>query len=194
VVLAGGGKESLLEIPGKANGKVLTSHELHRRVKPLLRLLGPGMMEHFSRLWLPVGRRVLIIGGKMQGCEAAEFLVRRGRQVTIVEETGQLGEGIAEFPNRKMLVNWLLKKGVRVFIGVKYREINNRGLVLMTEDDREQTIEADTILVALPQQPDRDLFRALQGKVPEVHLIGDARQPGLIGEALANALQIGRSI
>jgi 2,4-dienoyl-CoA reductase (NADPH2) len=194
VVLAGGGKESSLEIQGKANGKVLTSDELHRRVKPLLRLLGPGIMERLSRVWLPVGKRVLIVGGKIHGCEAAEFLVRRGRQVTIIEETDQLGEGIAEFPNRKMLVNWLLKKGVKAFTSVKYREITEKGFVFTAKDGRDQIIEADTILVILPPQPDTALFQALQGKVPEVYLIGDARQPRLIGEALADALQIGRSV
>ena len=194
VVLAGGGKESSLEIQGLANGNVMTSDELHRRVKPLLRLLGPGIMERLSRVWLPVGKRVLIVGGKIQGCEAAEFLVRRGRQITLVEETDQLGEGIAEFPNRKMLVNWLLKKGVKAFTGVKYREINEKGLVFTAKDGSDQTVEADTILVTLPPQPDTALYQALQGKVPEVYLIGDARQSGLIGEALAEALQIGRSV
>ena len=35
---------------------------------------------------MPIGKRVVIVGGAIQGCEPAEFLIKRGRKVTIVHD------------------------------------------------------------------------------------------------------------
>ena len=42
---------------------------------------------------MPVGKKVVIIGGGIQGCELAEFLVKRNRKVTIVDSADALGTG-----------------------------------------------------------------------------------------------------
>ena len=41
---------------------------------------------------MPIGKKVVIIGGGIQGCELAEFLVKRNRKVTIVDSAETLGE------------------------------------------------------------------------------------------------------
>ena len=41
---------------------------------------------------------MVIIGGGKQGCELAEFLVKRGRKVTIVDTADVLGYGILLLP------------------------------------------------------------------------------------------------
>ena len=42
-------------------------------------------LRRLSYLWMPVGRRVAIVGGGLVGLELAEFLAERGRDVTVVE-------------------------------------------------------------------------------------------------------------
>ncbi len=60
---------------------------------------------------MPVGKTAVIIGGAIQGCQLGEFLVKRGRQVTIVDTEGELGKGM--YPERKTrLFYWFDKKGV----------------------------------------------------------------------------------
>ncbi|MFH1650685.1 MAG: FAD-dependent oxidoreductase [Chloroflexota bacterium] len=194
VILATGGQPDTPGIPGIERSNVLRSGDLHRRVRPYLRRFGPRFMARLTRLWLPVGKKVLIIGGLIQGCETAEFLVKRGRKVTIVEKTDQPGVGIPDYPFRVALLKWLAEKGTAILTGVKFREITERGLVIIDREGIERTIEADTILVAVPPKPNIALLRALEGKVPEVYLIGDGREPRLIIDAIADGFRVGRVV
>ena len=49
------------------------------------RLVQPAAVRLASRAWLPLGRRVVIVGGDLVAIELAEFLSTRGRFVTILE-------------------------------------------------------------------------------------------------------------
>jgi len=152
------------------------------------------MMRRLTRYWLPIGKRVVIIGGSIHGCEVAEFLVKRERIVTIVESTDQLGTGIPEIPYRRALLKWFTQKGVTILTRVKYKEITGRGLVVIKPDGSQQTNEADTILVTIPPKPNIKLLQTLEGKVPEIYLIGDGKEPRLIKDAMNEGFQIGRII
>ena len=94
VVVAIGGQHSTPAIPGIERRNVLTAQALERKVTPYLRLLGPELLGWITRFWLPVGKRVVVIGGLLHGCQVAAFLVKRGRHVTIIEASDQVGEGI----------------------------------------------------------------------------------------------------
>ena len=78
--------------------------------------------------------------------------------------------------------------------GVKYEQITDKGLSLVTKEGKRQTIEADTILPALPFRPNTGFFESLKGKVPEVYLIGDAREPHLIVDAVAEGFRTALTI
>ena len=77
---------------------------------------------------------------------------------------------------------------------VRYEEITSGGLSIITKEGTRQTIEADTIIPAVPLQPNTEFFKALEGKVSEVHLIGDGREPHLILEAIHDGSRIARLI
>ena len=112
-------------------------------------------------------KRVVIIGGDIQGVELAEFLVKRGRKVTIVDTAEALGIGLTEW-HKVHLSEWLAKKGATMLPGVKYEEITDKGLIITTKEGKRLTIEADTIVPSIPMKPDTELFKTLEGKAPEV--------------------------
>ena len=149
VIVATGGKLTVPEITGIDKHKVITTPALHRRVKPYLRFLGPRTLGWLTKLWVPMGKRVVVIGGGLHGCEVAEFLVRRDRKVTIVEEGEVLGKGVIDF-RLGLLMDWFHKKGVTMITGVKSMEITDKGLVITTKEGKKETIEADSIISYLP--------------------------------------------
>ena len=192
IVVATGGAPDTLAIPGIEGGNVLSSAELRKRAKPALRLLGPGALGWLTKRWLPVGRRVVIVGGGIQGCETAEFLVKRGRQVTIVGAGDQVG---MEMPllQRILLLPWLAEKGTTIITGATCKEVTTRGLVVEKEGST-LLVEGDTVLVALPLKSDPGLYEALRGKALEIHAIGDCKDPGLIVDAIAAGFTVGRAV
>ena len=193
VILATGGIPTLPDIPGIHGRNVVSSASLHRSLKNYLRFLGPRALRWLTRFWMPIGKNVVIIGGAIQACELAEFLVKRGRKVTIVDTAEEMGEGLA--PEKKIrLLQWFSKRGVTMMTGVKYEEITSKGLIIITKEGKRQAIAADTVLSSIPLIPNPELLKSLKGKVPEIHAIGDCSTPGLIIDAIADGSRIAHTI
>jgi 2,4-dienoyl-CoA reductase (NADPH2) len=126
VIIAGGGVPAVPDIPGIGRPNVVSSAELHRKLKFYLRFIGPKTLRWLTRFYLPVGKRVVIIGGSLHGCELGEFLTKHGRRVTIVEKSVTLGQGMVDVI-QAYLFDWFRRKGVTLISEVKeYVEINDR--------------------------------------------------------------------
>jgi len=194
VIVAAGGKHAVPEVPGIGNRKVKTSEQLHRQLKGYLRYFSPQTLIWLTHIWLPVGKKDVIMGGNIQGCQTAEFLVKRGKKVAIVENGQEIGNGLLVNLIRPQLLDWLDKKNVPMMAGVKYEEITDKGLTVTTKEGKKQTLEADTVLTAIPLQPNTQLFDSLKGMAPEVYAIGDSKEPGLIVDAIADGSRIARAI
>jgi 2,4-dienoyl-CoA reductase (NADPH2) len=194
VIVAGGGIPAVPDIPGINRPNVVSNAELHRKLKFYLRIIGPKTLRWLTRFYLPVGKKVVIIGGSLHGCELGEFLTKRGRKVTIVEKSDILGQGMVDVI-QAYLFDWFRKKGVTLLGGVKeYVEITDEGLTIINQDGEKQTIAADTIIPALPLAPDLSLYESLKVKVPEIYAIGDCQESGLIVDAISQGMETARTI
>ena len=78
--------------------------------------------------------------------------------------------------------------------GVTLREVTDEGLLIVTAKGEERLIPADTIVTALPLSPNTRLLDELQGIAPEVHLIGDSKEPGLVVDAVAAGAAVARAL
>jgi 2,4-dienoyl-CoA reductase (NADPH2) len=184
IIVAVGGKHTVPDIPGFDSVKVITSANLHAQIKPLLKYFSPQTMERLTKLYMPVGKTIVLIGGRIQGCETAEFLTKRGRKVTIVDTSENIGEGMTG-DDKALLFPWFDKKGVKRYLGAKLEKIANGKLNIVTKEGEKITLEADTLMTALPLAPNDDLMKKFQGKAPEVYFVGDCSDPKLIAEATA---------
>jgi 2,4-dienoyl-CoA reductase (NADPH2) len=193
VFVATGGMLAYPDIKGINSRKVITIPALHRMVKPYLRFFGPRILGWLTKFWLPIGKRVIVIGGGLHGCETAEFLVKRGRKVTIVEQSEAIGEGMLDF-RLGLLLDWFPRKGVTIVTGVKDMEITDEGLVITTKDGKKQTMEANSIIPTAPLKPNDELAKSLKGKVPEIYTIGDCGEPRMIVNAIADGYHTARTI
>ena len=193
IVLAAGGSPNTAKIPGIDNRKVVSTADLKKKLGIFMKIFRPKTLETLTKLWMPIGKRVLVIGGAVQGCQLAEFLVKRGRTVTIVDTAEELGEGLTG-DDKGQLFAWLKQKGATMFNKVQYERITDKGLDIITKEGERKTLEADTIIVALPFQPNADLWKSLQGKVPEIYAIGDCKEPHLMVQAIADGWEIGSTI
>ncbi|TFH36856.1 MAG: FAD-dependent oxidoreductase [Dehalococcoidia bacterium] len=140
-----------------------------------------------------VGRRVVIIGGELVGCETAEFLAERGRTVTVTRRGPEMATGVG--PSlRPFLLDRLRQKGVVLLPGVKYLSARPGCLTVQTADGATLALEADTIVRATGSLADARLHDALEGKVAEVCMVGDCAEPRKIGDAVREAYEVGRRL
>jgi NADH dehydrogenase FAD-containing subunit len=193
VVLATGAKSAGAAIPGGDRGIVVDSGELRRTLQRTLALMGWKKVRQATSMWMPVGKRVVILGGRFDGCQLAEFLVKRGRAVTLAETGEAVGDGLVEHM-KAVLLPWLERKGAVMLPQVVCEEITDAGVTLTTAGGERRSLEADTVIAMAPLAADADLAARLEGMVEEIHSIGSCREPGLIVDAIADGARVGHAI
>jgi len=194
VILATGGKPVRPDIPGINNRSVLYAGDLQKTLKFFLKFASPRLLNRLTKLWMPVGKKVVVIGTDIHGCELGEFLTKRGRKVILIDKAENPGEGMINHL-KFQLFWWFRKKGVEMVNGVQeYVEINDKGIVILTADGFKRTIEADNVIPASSLQPDTALLEKLKNKVPEIYAVGDCAEPKLIVDAVGSGFNVARSI
>jgi 2,4-dienoyl-CoA reductase-like NADH-dependent reductase (Old Yellow Enzyme family) len=151
------------------------------------------LTRSLSRVWMPLGRRVAIIGGGLVGVELAEFLLERGREVSVLETSGDFAAQMAP-PRRWRVLHHLREHGVELLSGVAVRSIEAEALRYVDAEGGLRTLAADSVILAEGTGPNRELMRALEELAPEVHAIGDCDGVGYIPGAILDAAVLARRI
>ncbi len=144
------------------------------------------LLRQGSKVWMPLGKRVVIIGGELVGLELAEFLAHRGREVTVLEETSRMGKGIP-LVRRFRAVDDCRELGVALLTSVKQVAIGDHRVSYINENDQERTISADTVIVARGATGDETLAEALEAAGFPVRKVGDCTGVGYIEGAMRDA-------
>lgn len=177
LVLALGGKPVLPKIAGIDSPNVITTENLKKSAAPYLHLLGSKLMSALTKVYLPVKDSVAIIGGDLAGLEAAEFFIKRGRKVTIVETGPQPGAGMP-LVWLVRLMPWLAAKNVAMHVGVKIDRITGEGVEITGADGKAAKIAAKTVMV-MPSYERNDQLDSQFGKLK--------LKPIVVGDALGGA-------
>ena len=161
-------------------------------MKPWLKLFGTRFLGWATHIYLPMGKKVVVIGAGLHGLEVAEFLAKRGRKVTIVEPTEVIGEGVIDF-RLGLTMDWLPTRGIEIVTEAKNIKVTAKGLAY-EKDGKTFEIEADTVMPTAPLLPNDKLYKALDGKVPELYLIGDGKESGMIVHAIRAGYQTAKAL
>ena len=138
------------------------------------------------------GKRVVIIGAGLAGCELGIYLAMNGRGVEIVEMTDQISDG-GNFLHAQSSGTFLRKHKVGISFNTKAIEVTDKGLVCEGPDGA-RTIEADTVVYAVGQKPRREEAFALSSCAQQFYQIGDCSVPRNIGAATNAAFAIANDI
>jgi 2,4-dienoyl-CoA reductase (NADPH2) len=176
VILAPGAEAVEPDLPIKKGAKVQTTEEQRKQAAAALSWFGSKMTSVATKIFLPGGKKIVVIGSDLPGIEAAEFLAKRGKQVTVVDDVPVPFDGVDIQWVLKLAVpgGWLERKGIRVIPGVKFTEISKDCVSITTADGKTETIPCDSVLVVNKHRKNQALADELKGKVKEVHVIGDA--------------------
>jgi len=196
-VLTGAGLRRLLVgRPREGDGRGLPAWQrrglqlLGRRLQPLVT---PRRLRRLARSFLPLGRRVVIVGGDLAALELAEFLAESGRQVVVLERGGEIAPEVG-LKRRSEHMDRLDRLGVSLNTGVEIERISGAGLQLVGETGSERLVAADSVIVAGGIEPDTSFHDALGERVPEAHAIGDCTGLGLIRKAVEEGARVACSL
>ncbi|MCG1012581.1 FAD-dependent oxidoreductase [Tepidanaerobacter sp. GT38] len=142
-----------------------------------------------------VGDRVVVVGGGLVGCELALWLAKQGKQVTIVEVMEKILSAGLPIPhmNSAMLKDLLAYYKVNIKTKASVASIKDDEVVIKTESG-EETIPADSAVIAIGYNPKNDLYKEIARNYPETYLLGDARKVQNIMYAIWDAYEVARNI
>ena len=212
VVVATGARRARPELPGADLPHVLTGDDLRAqltgdadlvalrrpgmltrlalRISRLLRLTADmGRVRLLSRLWMPIGRRVVVVHGDLVGTEIAHFLADRGRIVHVLESGTQPATAMAH-PRRWRTLHESRLAGVTFHTEAKTTSISPTQ-VEYRQADMTLHLDADTVIFAGAVHADRSLADALLADGHEVHIVGDADEEWYIEGAVRSGHRVG---
>lgn len=217
VIVATGAERSAPAIPGAEQDHVWSGDELRRlmtddRAEEIAKrklsfaqraLMKAGSLagvtdssdaiQNLSRLWMPLGKRVAIVGGGLVGLELAEFLVDRGRQVTVLEEGPSLGRELS-IVRRWRVLDGLRQHGAELLTQATINEIGRKAISYTTQEGEARSLAVDSVVLAIGARPDDRLAKELETvKVPVIS-IGDGAAIGYIEGALASGFAAGNRV
>jgi 2,4-dienoyl-CoA reductase-like NADH-dependent reductase (Old Yellow Enzyme family)/thioredoxin reductase len=133
-----------------------------------------------------MGDKVVVMGGGLMGAEVAYYLARRNKQVALVEEKHQLAHD-TDPDLRQRIVGALREMNCLVFTAVSDIEVNIYGEITARHEGRTLRLLVDTVVLAADYERCDQSFRELEGKVPSLHLIGDAYEAGELTKLVYDA-------
>ncbi|MCI9467826.1 MAG: FAD-dependent oxidoreductase [Oscillospiraceae bacterium] len=146
---------------------------------------------------VPLGQKVVVVGGGLTGCELALDQAERGKEVYVVEMLDNiLSTGpMIPIPQDQMLRLLLDKYQVKLMTGHKICEINDTGAVIENVHTGERlTIDADNVVLAMGFRPNPSMAPELVGAGIEFYEVGDGRQVSNLMGAIWDAYEVARSI
>ena len=142
------------------------------------------------------GKRVLVVGGGMVGCECVEFLTEREHIVDMVEMKPVIGEDIVPEARKYIMAN-LEKHKVTQRVNARVKQFYADGVDFTDTVTGEDAAMRgyDSVVLAMGYKSNNTLEEKLKDLAPQVIVIGEARQaPGNSMEATGDALNAALSI
>ena len=160
------------------------------------------------------GKRVLVAGGCVVGCQVAMFLAERGRDVSLVAhgQSDLFADGEKEFAFdvvgeivRPLLME-RLESEVTLLPKLGIKRIEEGSVVvdlsgafsphldsLRIGPVDEQRIDVDSVVLGVRRRPDDSLWEELARRGIEARLVGDAVEPRTVEQAVSEGSAAGRS-
>jgi len=178
VVVATGSKPKMIKFPGSDGANVITASDA---------LVGKAS----------VGENIVMVGGGLVGCETALWLVRQGKKVTIVEMLDDIlytGLPFVSDPNERMLRDLLDYNGVKIMAGATIVSCSGQGVIVKTRSGAEETVSADTVMIAAGYDPVNTLSDELKDSAYETYMLGDCKKVQDIMNAIWESNEVARFI
>lgn len=156
----------------------------------------PGRLAKLTEHYMPIGKRVVIIGGGLVGIELAEFLVDRDREVTVLEEGAVMATEMAH-PRRWRVLTDLRDHGASLLTGAAVTQIDD-GSVSYAVTDADggalSSIEADSVVIATGLVADEGVADAFRAAGFEPTVIGDCTGVGYLEGAMRDGFHAGLAV
>ena len=155
-------------------------------------------IEHANVITVPMalkkgyketGKKIVVIGGGMTGCEVAEHFALMGNEVTLVEMMDKLAPEV-DPDNLVTVIRNLKKTHADIITKTKVTALaKDHVTALNTETGEKLEIPADLVILSLGNCSENKLFEELSSVYERIYMVGDAKKVGRVANAVHTAYQ-----
>lgn len=151
--------------------------------------------EYLKNTKVDIGKSVAVIGAQ-EGAEIAASLAKEGKTVYLIDETDSIAEApyLSDWLRKIVLMGYLNVDNIIRYPKTKIAEILDDGIKLVTNDGNVTNITVDKVIIAYGRVKENKLYENFRHSFPSIYLVGDARVPHSIGEAIHAAGWAARDI
>lgn len=212
VVIAVGGNAMSLSVEGATGENVVQSHAILEMVNgrppqtkgalnKFMYSAGSLFLKHFytpelARFALgvmhwPLRSSIAIIGGGLPGCELAKEMMKHGRNITIIDDHKKIGWDVGSSDKFHLLSSFKKAKNVEMSVLSSVKSIDKTGVNIEKEGEKEEHIDAKSVVIALGFEKNDELGKSLDGIVNEVYMVGDCAHPARMADATKQGYRVG---
>ena len=125
--------------------------------------------------------------------ETAEFLVRKGHEVTVVELLDEVARDMLPI-TRKLTLQYLAESGVRILRSTEVTRIDRKQVFILTGGAEKTLGEFDSVIVAVGTRSVNELEVIIRKYGINVKVVGDARAPRQIIDAVREGFEAATAI
>lgn len=151
-------------------------------------------LAKLTKLYMPVGNEVVIVGGGLVGIEIAEFLVERDRKVTVLDPGATMATEMAH-PRRWRVLTDLRDHGTVLVTGATVTKIDDTSVHYTVGDEaKAEAVPAKSVIIAtgLIGNPALDAWQTVAGI--ETTVVGDASGIGYLEGAMHDGFHAGLGV
>lgn len=174
VILATGSKPLLPSLPGIAQENVVQADDI---------LSGDRV----------AGKKALVVGGGLVGCETACFIAEQGKEVYLLEMLEEIGADISLF-YKILLFDKMQELGIKLHPVTTVMSVEGETVIAEHKGNKKEFKGMDTIVIAAGYEPDQKLLSQLTGNKYEVFSVGDCKEVRKMLEAVHEGFECGFQI
>jgi len=140
-----------------------------------------------------LGNHVVIVGGGATGAELADFVSETGTRVTLIEMEKDIAVELVPHLSH-FLKKRLDEKHVQILTSTEVIGFEGNSVVTRGPDGLSQRTDFDSVVPATGFVSDRSIAESVGETVGEVYVIGDAKSPREIIDAVSEGWEVGRKI
>ncbi|MGN0352758.1 MAG: FAD-dependent oxidoreductase, partial [Roseburia sp.] len=141
-----------------------------------------------------LGKKIVIIGGGLSGCEAALHLAEHGKEIILLTPEEDIMPTVALSLRNHTVQHLDQNKKINYYTNHSIKKITSQGVVTLDQNGTEELFEADTIVYATGMRPKEQEADEFVGTAVDVIKVGDCRKIGTIGTAVHDGYDAASSL
>ncbi len=135
---------------------------------------------------------IIVVGGGLIGLEAMEVLTAQGKKVEVIEMSGEIGKDL-EMSIKPYVMGVIQDKSIPIHLHTKLIAIKD-GAITVEKEGRQEELPCEAVVLAVGSKGNTSIIDTVKQLGYDYHVVGDAKEPSKVLNAIWGGNEVARTI